>query len=135
MKDWLRKVMVKTQSNNSFNRTRHSAALKLHVDSSPVNSGVRLLMFFKIMAEACGWQRRATPSRRGARIFIGAALRVTFNGAWREVRRSEYRGWWEARAVSKTPPNKPMHPTADTNDVIKLNLVGRRVIGGVGRLS
>jgi hypothetical protein len=31
------------QHNNSFNRTRNSAALKLKVDSSPVNSGVMRL--------------------------------------------------------------------------------------------
>jgi hypothetical protein len=29
--------------NNSLNRTRNSAALIFHVDSSPVNSGVRLV--------------------------------------------------------------------------------------------
>src|ERR1044072_9254484 len=30
-----------------------------------------------------------------------------------------------------SPPNKPMHPTADTNVVIHLRRAGRRVIGGV----
>ena len=33
-------------ANNSFNRTRNSAALILHVDCSPVNSSVRLLVEF-----------------------------------------------------------------------------------------
>jgi hypothetical protein len=30
-----------------------------------------------------------------------------------------------------TPPNKPMHPTADTTAFKFLNVAGRRVIGGV----
>jgi hypothetical protein len=30
-----------------------------------------------------------------------------------------------------SPPNKPMHPTADTHDVINLRRAARRVIGGV----
>jgi hypothetical protein len=32
-----------------------------------------------------------------------------------------------------SPPNKPMHPTADTVVVIYLRGVARRVIGGVRR--
>ena len=35
---------------------------------------------------------------------------------------------------SATPPNKPMHPTADMHDVIIPRRAGRRVIGGVGLL-
>jgi hypothetical protein len=35
---------------------------------------------------------------------------------------------------SWTPPNKPMHPTADTSDVIGSCVAGRRVIGSVRRL-
>jgi hypothetical protein len=30
-----------------------------------------------------------------------------------------------------SPPNKSLHPTADTPDVMFLNLAGRRVIGGI----
>jgi hypothetical protein len=33
-----------------------------------------------------------------------------------------------------SPPNKPMHPTADTPLVKFLRGAGRRVIGSVGRL-
>ncbi len=65
----------------------------------------------------------------------GPRFRFTVSGAWREVRRSEYRGWRELRDASGAHPNKPMHPTADTVAVICSNGLGRRVIGGVRRLS
>jgi hypothetical protein len=48
--------------------------------------GVRLLMIFKPMTEACGWRQRAALSQRATRIFLaGAALRVILGGASREV--------------------------------------------------
>jgi hypothetical protein len=56
---------------------------------------------------------------------------MIFDGAWREVRRFEYRGSRQVLSVSIAHPNKPMHPTADTRDVILSNGLGRRVIGGV----
>jgi hypothetical protein len=59
---------------------------------------------------------------------------MIFDGAWREVRRFEYRGSRQVLSVSIAHPNKPMHPTADMRDVINPNLVRRRVIGGVRRL-
>jgi hypothetical protein len=37
----------------------------------------------------------------------------------------------EMRIVSTAPPNKPMHPTADTRAVINSGEAGRRVIGSV----
>ena len=93
--------------------------------------GVRLLLIFK--------PRRRLAVSDGARIILGATpgsqrrprFRITARGAWREAHGFEYRGWREVRAVSTTHPNKPMHPTADTRDVINLQLAGRRVIGGV----
>lgn len=43
--------------------------------------------------------------------------------------------WRAPRALGvASPPNKPMHPTADTNDVIFLHGAARRVISGVRRL-
>jgi hypothetical protein len=36
-----------------------------------------------------------------------------------------------ALSQSTSHPNKPMHPTADTNDFMYINRAGRRVIGGV----
>ena len=33
------------------------------------------------------------------------------------------------------PPNKPMHPTADSMDFMFFHGVARRVIGSVGRLQ
>ena len=70
--------------------------------------------------------RRRLAGGHGARLTSNtapdccrrAALRIIISVAWREVRGSGYRGWREVRAVSMTRPNKPMHPTADTNDVM-----------------
>jgi hypothetical protein len=45
-------------------------------------------------------------------------------GASREVRGFEYRAWREVWGVSITHPNKPMHPTADTRDVIYFQRCG-----------
>jgi hypothetical protein len=46
---------------------------------------------------------------------------------------------WRLRAPRDldvgSPPNKPMHPTADTLAVELLHLAGRRVIGGVRLLE
>jgi len=42
-----------------------------------------------------------------------------------------FHGSRQARVVSTTHPNKPMHPTADTRVVINPRRSGRRVIGGV----
>ena len=46
---------------------------------------------------------------------------------------NEAGGAEEASYAPAPPPNKPMHPTADTGDVINLHGTGRRVIGGVRR--
>jgi hypothetical protein len=81
-------------------------------------------------------------SGNGARHFLTgtpfihrrAALRVTFRGASRAGRGSEYQRSRQGHIVSTTHPNKPMHPTADTPDVINPQLAGRRVIGDVRRL-
>ena len=51
------------------------------------------------------------------------------------MRGSEYGRSRQVHVVSATHPNKPMHPTANTRDVIKLELAGRRVIGGVRPLG
>ena len=80
--------------------------------------GVRLLGFLN--------PRRRLVVGNGARLSLTqalafdqwAALRIILHGASREVRGFEYRGWRQVRAVSTTHPNKPMHPTADTQLVI-----------------
>jgi hypothetical protein len=60
---------------------------------------------------------------------------MIFDGAWREVRRFEYRGSRQVLSVSIAHPNKPMHPTADTEALIFGNGAGRRVIGSVRPLG
>jgi hypothetical protein len=89
-----------------------------------VMPGVRLLGFLKSKTEACGWRRRGSPSTRRAISVAGAALRITRHGASREVRRSEGRGPRQVRHVSIAHPNKPMHPTADTTDVMLRQWLG-----------
>jgi hypothetical protein len=105
----------------------------LHLAGRRVIGGVRLLRSFKSMPETCRCQRRAALSQSAACFPSGVALRMIFDGAWREVRRFEYRGSRQVLTVSIVHPNKPMHPTADTRDVILSNGLGRRVIGGVRR--
>jgi hypothetical protein len=78
---------------------------------------------------------RGSFSIRRAPLTRGAALRIIFRRAWREGRGSEFGGSRQARNVSTTHPNKPMHPTADTSNVINSRGSGRRVIGGVRRLN
>ena len=51
--------------------------------------------------------------------------------ASREARAPSEVGGGRGCHVSVTPPNKPMHPTADTRDFIFDSVAGRRVIGGV----
>lgn len=93
--------------------------------------GVRLLGFIKPMTEAYGWQRRAAPSQADAQILgRGRASDYPPRGVAGGAD-FEFHGSRQVRAVLTTHPNKPMHPTADTNDVISSNRAGRRVIGGV----
>jgi hypothetical protein len=59
-------------------------------------------------------------------------------GAWfSSAGRRARGGYCEGRAPRSgggaSPPNKPMHPTADTAAVINLGGAARRVIGGVRR--
>jgi hypothetical protein len=58
---WQLSARVETPPNNSFNRTRHSAALKFDVNGSPVNSGVRHLLNVNETEEQkmlCGSQKK-----------------------------------------------------------------------------
>src|SRR5215208_6509993 len=93
--------------------------------------GVRLLGLVKSLTETRGRQWRAALSQAGIPLSPGAALRINLHGARREVRAPRMAGARDVRGISVAHPNKPMHPTADTLDVINLQLAGRRVIGGV----
>src|SRR5215218_9733814 len=55
---------------------------------------------------------RGSFTTRRPSFVRSAALRVIISGAWREARRSEYRGSRQVRVVSITHPNNGLHPTA-----------------------
>ena len=101
-----------------------------------VMRGVRALWSFKSKTEACGYRTARGSFSNQALLFeewgraSGYPVRGVAGGSRLRVR------WVDDRCVapSHTPPNKPMHPTADTHLVINLRRAGRRVIGGVRRL-
>jgi hypothetical protein len=96
--------------------------------------GVRLLGYLKTMMETRGSQRRAALSPPGLASLPRAALRTTFSGASREVRRSGLGSLPKMRIVSTAHPNNGMHPTANSV-AFNLNHPARRVMPGVRPLS
>jgi hypothetical protein len=76
--------------------------------------------------------------RLAGRVARGKELRLVRRARFDSLAAGACRGSWASRASRYlglgSPPNKRMHPTADTNDVMYINGVARRVMRGVRHL-